>query len=301
MNKELNNEQLFDDIFKQSLENASSQVPPGVWEGVSSSIGAGTAAGTGAVAVKAALWVKAAIAAAVIGTVAVVTYQLSDKQASENVKVEETKSGIQAPEVIPSNDNPPAQITQNEPTKIKETATEKKAAPSANVNKSNSVPASTNNKFDKNDHFYSIDANLEHLPDFESYNSSKNQQLQNAPIENKDDKNNPTNENDQKLVKEPTTVVIDSTFKEFPNAVTPNGDGINDVYTIKLVGEEYVLIQIFDVSSNKLFETNNKYKAWNCTLPNGEMAPEGSYIVKIQYKFKGRERQEETLMLRLIK
>ncbi|HEY1045957.1 MAG TPA: gliding motility-associated C-terminal domain-containing protein [Bacteroidia bacterium] len=303
MNKELNNEQLFDDIFKQSLENASSQVPPGVWEGVSSSIGAGAAASTTAVAVKAALWVKAAIAAAVIGTVAVVTYQLSDNKPSENVKVEETKSGIQTPELKNQviENTPSSAITQTEPTIDTEKATNNKALPSAKGLKSNEMPTGTVSKFDKNDHYYSIDANLENLPDMDHLNQVKNQQTQNAPVDKIESKANPTDVSNKKTASEPVSTVIDSTFVEFPNAVTPNGDGINDVYTIKMVGEEYVLIQIFDVSYNKLYETTNKYKGWNCTLPNGELAPEGVYIVKVQYKLKGHERDEETIRLRLIK
>lgn len=303
MNKELNNEQLFDDIFKQSLENASSQVPSGVWEGVSSSIGAGTAVGAGTVAVKAALWVKAAIAAAVIGTVAVVTYQLSDNKPSENVKIEETKSGIQTPELKNQviENTPSSEITQTEPTILTEEATSKNATPSAKGLKSNEMPSSTANKFDKNDHYYSIDANLENIPDMEHLNQLKNQQSQNVPVDKVEGKSNPSNETKQKAPSEPVSTVIDSSFVEFPNAVTPNGDGINDVYTIKMVGEEYVLIQIFDVSYNKLFETTNKYKGWNCTLPNGELAPEGVYIVKVQFKLKGHERDEETIRLRLIK
>ena len=87
-------------------------------------------------------------------------------------------------------------------------------------------------------------------------------------------------------IKDFKPVVLDSAFINVPDAVTPNGDGYNDGYLIQLVGEESVNITIYDAAGEIVFSTRNKYQAWNCTLPNGELAPVGKYFVRVEYKFK---------------
>ena len=87
-------------------------------------------------------------------------------------------------------------------------------------------------------------------------------------------------------MKEYKPLVVDSAMINVPDAVTPNGDGFNDTYLIQLVGEEFVNITIYDAAGEIVFSTKNKYQAWNCTLPNGELAPVGKYFVRVEYKFK---------------
>ncbi|MCC6818047.1 MAG: hypothetical protein IT245_04040, partial [Bacteroidia bacterium] len=63
-------EELFDGIFKESLENAAAQVPPGLWEGLSGALS--NSASVAGVAAKSALWMKAAIAIVAIGAASTV-------------------------------------------------------------------------------------------------------------------------------------------------------------------------------------------------------------------------------------
>ena len=87
-------------------------------------------------------------------------------------------------------------------------------------------------------------------------------------------------------IKEFKPVYEDSAFINVPDAVTPNGDGVNDTYLIQLVGEEFVTISIYNSAGELIYSTNNKYQAWNCALPNGELAPAGNYVVRVDYKFR---------------
>jgi flagellar hook assembly protein FlgD len=68
-----------------------------------------------------------------------------------------------------------------------------------------------------------------------------------------------------------------------------------------LVGEENVEIIIYSISNEVLFRTTNKYQAWNCKLPNGQDAPEGSYLVKVIYQFKGKSKETTVRKLTIIK
>ena len=66
----------------------------------------------------------------------------------------------------------------------------------------------------------------------------------------------------------------------FPNAFTPNGDGLNDVflYTSRLV--EQVEMQIYNRWGEVLFQTNQPDVGWDGTY-QGTLAPQGTYLYKI--------------------
>lgn len=71
--------------------------------------------------------------------------------------------------------------------------------------------------------------------------------------------------------------VIDITKLEIPNAFTPNGDGINDVFRIRVTG--YFLmdeLKIFNRWGQLVFETKQVNKDWDGTL-RGKPLPVGTY------------------------
>jgi gliding motility-associated-like protein len=71
--------------------------------------------------------------------------------------------------------------------------------------------------------------------------------------------------------------VIDITKLEIPNAFTPNGDGINDVFRIRVTG--YFLmdeLKIFNRWGQLVFETKQVNKDWDGTL-KGKPLPVGTY------------------------
>lgn len=63
----------------------------------------------------------------------------------------------------------------------------------------------------------------------------------------------------------------------FPNAFTPNDDGVNDFFRINGVNVQSVNLKIFTRWGVKVFETNDIAKAWDGKF-NGGLSPEGVYV-----------------------
>lgn len=289
-------EELFDGIFKETLENGTAQVPTGVWEGVSASIGSGSA--IAGAAVKTALWMKAAIAAVAISAVALISYQLAKEEPvkpEQAVSIKQESTETQTPALVGTNNS---ESTDN--------TIQGSALPHSKNNNNKGIPQeppvqerdSETPVFGGPDQIYSMDANLVN-PMIDHSPSSTASNKEEKPTENPETPQ-------QKEVKElnPTTEYTyfkDSSSIFIPTAVTADGDGINDTYIINLVGEESVEIIIYSIENEVLFRTTNKYQAWNCKLPNGDDAPAGSYLVKVIYKFKGKEKQTTVRKLTVIK
>ncbi|MCB9231829.1 MAG: gliding motility-associated C-terminal domain-containing protein [Bacteroidia bacterium] len=68
-----------------------------------------------------------------------------------------------------------------------------------------------------------------------------------------------------------------------PNAFTPNGDGINDLFVPVYQGEisDYRLV-IFDRYGRQIFSANNLNSAWDGTL-HGQSVHSGVYIYGITF------------------
>ena len=78
-----------------------------------------------------------------------------------------------------------------------------------------------------------------------------------------------------------TTLVItveDGLTIEIPNVFTPNGDGANDIFSIKSTGVKEISLQIFNRWGEKLYEFSGPKAAWDGLAPNGSKVPEGTYF-----------------------
>ena len=64
----------------------------------------------------------------------------------------------------------------------------------------------------------------------------------------------------------------------FPNAFSPNGDGINDALTFTNSGLENFSVIIFDRWGTVVFETNFPKLNWNGRDVSGELVPAGTYF-----------------------
>ena len=66
-----------------------------------------------------------------------------------------------------------------------------------------------------------------------------------------------------------------------PNAFTPNGDGVNDVFEIKGTPITDFNLYIYDRWGGKIWSTHNFENQWDGTSDNGNDVPAGSYIYQI--------------------
>lgn len=67
----------------------------------------------------------------------------------------------------------------------------------------------------------------------------------------------------------------------FPNAFTPNGDNLNDVFRLvnKIAVTNLIVLEIFDQWGNRIFSGNGLNTSWNGTI-DGIPAPPGAYFYR---------------------
>ena len=68
-----------------------------------------------------------------------------------------------------------------------------------------------------------------------------------------------------------------------PNAFSPNGDDMNDIFTITGALVNSFQMTIYDRWGNEIFQTNDMSQGWNGTIKGGQPAPEGVYTYYIKY------------------
>ncbi len=74
----------------------------------------------------------------------------------------------------------------------------------------------------------------------------------------------------------------------FPDAFTPNGDGLNDTFRPVGTGIEKFSMQIFNRWGTRIFETSSPETGWDGTF-KGSLCPEETYVFKASYKITGGE------------
>lgn len=87
------------------------------------------------------------------------------------------------------------------------------------------------------------------------------------------------------IMDEPYRINISESKLEFPNAFTPNGDGINDIFKVK-EGHQSIIsfeAQVFNRWGKKLYEWNDIEGGWDGKSGSSEV-PDGAYylVVKAQ-------------------
>ena len=79
------------------------------------------------------------------------------------------------------------------------------------------------------------------------------------------------------IVREKYTLTI-------PNVFTPNGDGMNDLFTVSVTGIESLYGEIYDRWGLKMFTWDLRNDGWDGRSPAGSMAPEGTYYYILKIK-----------------
>lgn len=72
----------------------------------------------------------------------------------------------------------------------------------------------------------------------------------------------------------------------FPNAFTPNGDGVNDEIGVigRTIQEEDFLWVVYSRNGQMVFISTNPTLLWDGNMPNGQKAPSGVYVYSLKYK-----------------
>ncbi len=78
-----------------------------------------------------------------------------------------------------------------------------------------------------------------------------------------------------------TTVFVDE-YIEFPNVFSPNGDGLNDNFTIPFaVKDGEYLLSVYNRYGQLLFQSPSYQLTWDGTANSGQQAPDGTYYYKL--------------------
>ena len=293
-----NDIQAFDQIFKNQLEKASVNPPAGLWESIASQ---STPIKTISTASKwGATWIKAALISGTItiGSVAIYQYLKPVPNIEINTPIvlekNETIAPLQAEVETQFNDESTTKssVAKNIKTDKTSITIEPKQDEDLNTNELNNNHSS--NKNIPIPGVLNIPSNF--FPTIiPSTTITKTETLQ---------EDNNLSENNTEIVpvlEDETKTISANSVLNIPNAVTPNGDGLNDTYFIEIQGEEYFEMIIYNENMEKLFETKSKYKAWDCKLPNGDLAPAGNYMVFLKYKFHNQEFESQYIKLKVIK
>ena len=81
------------------------------------------------------------------------------------------------------------------------------------------------------------------------------------------------------------TVSISNSFLEMPNAFSPNGDGVNDIYKAKANHKSIIEFHayIFNRWGQKIFDWTDINSGWDGTW-NGKQVKDGTYFVLVKAK-----------------
>ena len=83
--------------------------------------------------------------------------------------------------------------------------------------------------------------------------------------------------NGECVASDEVTVVSNCNFIFVPNVFTPNGDGKNDFFDLKITGAEEFEFTIYDRRGMSVFESTNPENRWTGRT-NGQDLPEGTYF-----------------------
>jgi gliding motility-associated-like protein len=89
---------------------------------------------------------------------------------------------------------------------------------------------------------------------------------------------------------------------EVPNVFSPNGDGINDVFNIRIEGEQKYKVVVYNRWGAKMFESGDAKTMWNGKVLNdGAEAPAGVYYFIFDYQLRSQQDKTRTGTVTLIR
>lgn len=76
------------------------------------------------------------------------------------------------------------------------------------------------------------------------------------------------------------TEVIPTMYIYVPNSFTPNGDGINDFFSVKGEAIQSFTLEIYNRWGQLIFQTRDVTASWDGTY-KGQVVPMGAYVYKL--------------------
>ena len=92
-----------------------------------------------------------------------------------------------------------------------------------------------------------------------------------------------------------------SLFFYSPDIFSPNGDGVNDMFNVSVVGHDSFELFIYDRWGKALFSTTDPSEGWDGTYPNGEEVPQDVYMYKVFMSNQGTGEKVEKGRVSIIK
>jgi len=87
----------------------------------------------------------------------------------------------------------------------------------------------------------------------------------------------------------------------YPNAFTPNGDELNDVFKVMASGVESFQAFIYDRWGTQIFSWDDLLSGWNGFSSSGELVPVGVYVLSLNFKLVNGATREITDKITLIR
>jgi gliding motility-associated-like protein len=269
----------FDAMLKQSLEGAKIPVPSGVWETVGSSIGSNTLVAAKLSGIK---WLLIkSFAGIILGSASLYGIYVLMQPKTQ-------------PKEINNVSNPAPEVTSEASQIENETVSKNKlnkdfnryTAPSDNtiisplytdidsiIDRINEVNQPTDNSNNRN----SNNANPPYIS-IEPININPEPLIAHKK-EEKSEVTEPISKAELEASNKPIYI-------EPSNVFTPDGDGLNDYFIIEVENEKAFVLQIFDESGKKVFESTDKNKYWDGkNMYNGEACKKGYYYYKLMVEF----------------
>lgn len=307
-------------LFKEKLENLEVDPSKNTWSNIKAGLGATTTGVIASQVTSSTSWTASIVAGTIITVTAIGGYFFFDNQGAQQ---KNNVQQIEQPVESPSSNNEAEQrqganpfseeIQEQNTTNSDLIGEDSKISPdNQTVTTENKIGSASSSSNTSNEEFYSSEKTIEELiadsqAQFEA-NLLEAIRLEEAnrttPTDQKTHgENQQETSSHEKNVERKSTETLDEEEEditktiEFPNAFTPNYDGINDVFSL---GEQYhdkidnIAVYIYSSSNTIIHEWKVLNGGWDGTLRDGSIAPEGVYSYnailtkdKVNYRVKG--------------
>ncbi|WP_343747364.1 gliding motility-associated C-terminal domain-containing protein [Fluviicola sp.] len=307
------------ELFSKAFENQTAPVRPELWAGVQAKMAAAGVASSATVATKGlSALTKWLIGSAAVGTVGVVATVVALNSGDESTNQQNQTAQKETTQIASVTEDTPVKentlqlntpVNSNAPKVAGKEATT--PDPSANPNKADvlkhdlkigeDTPTLSDKKTDSKTDDKKI-AETKQPEDKKVSPAAGSGAQSGTPVTNP--KGSATETSPKKYPENTDKQVfaeLEAKVTHFPNAFSPNNDGENDTYFVKVENIADFRLIIFDDHNRLVFETNDPKEAWDGRNQAGEEAPEGMYAAVVTGKQQGGKSFRDIQMFQLMR